>query len=133
MPARFFVDENLLPIGRALAAVRPTDVVHPGHRDLPDVPLGTPDLDWIASISQRGLVAITRDKHIRTRPAERAAVLACDARIVWLSGKQDLRMFEQLAIVINSWPSLEAAASIPGPWVKALTAPAGLRDLRIRP
>jgi hypothetical protein len=36
MVARFFVDENDLALGNALAAAH-GDVVYPGHPDLPDV------------------------------------------------------------------------------------------------
>ena len=37
MPARFFVDENDLALGKALAELH-DDVVFPGHPDLPEVP-----------------------------------------------------------------------------------------------
>jgi uncharacterized protein with PIN domain len=65
--ARFFVDENDLGLARLLAADR-SDVVYPGSHLLPDVPLGTPDDEWLEVIGQRGLVVITRDKRIRRRP-----------------------------------------------------------------
>ena len=42
-PARFFIDENDLALGRSLALAR-KDVLHPGHVRLPDVPLGMPEL-----------------------------------------------------------------------------------------
>ena len=38
VPARFFVDENDLALGRSLALAR-KDVLHPGHRRRPEVPL----------------------------------------------------------------------------------------------
>ena len=41
-PARFFVDENDLALGRSLSHAR-RDVLHPGHVRLPEVPFGTPD------------------------------------------------------------------------------------------
>lgn len=51
--ARFFVDENALPVARALAAVR-RDVVYPGHDRLPEVPLGAPDAARLEEVSTRG-------------------------------------------------------------------------------
>jgi hypothetical protein len=42
VPARFFVDENDLPLGKALDAEHGA-VVYPGHADLPEVPLGALD------------------------------------------------------------------------------------------
>lgn len=72
MPARFFVDENDLALGRLLAEEH-GDVVYPGHEDLPEVPRGTLDDDWLPVIVQRRLVVITRDRRIRYRPAEKKA------------------------------------------------------------
>ncbi len=67
MTARFFVDENDLARGRALAHLH-GDVVYPGHADLPDVPRKALDDDWLPVIGERRLVVITRDKKIRYRP-----------------------------------------------------------------
>jgi hypothetical protein len=36
---RFFVDESILGVGKALAIAR-TDVIHTGHPLIPEVPLG---------------------------------------------------------------------------------------------
>lgn len=115
------MDENLLPVGRALAVVR-RDVVHPGHRLLPEVPTGTDDVDWVAIVGGHGLVAITRDKHIRTRPAERLALVESGARLVCITGKANLDMFQRLDAVVRAWPLIEAAADEPGPWVKGLAS-----------
>lgn len=60
MAARFFVDENDLGLGRALG-VRHEGVVYPGHADLPDVPRGTIDDDWLRFVGDLRLVVITRD------------------------------------------------------------------------
>jgi hypothetical protein len=39
---RFFVDENDIALGKALATTNP-EVVYPGHPDLPEVPRGSLD------------------------------------------------------------------------------------------
>ncbi len=48
---RFFVDETSLGLGKMLAIARP-DVVHPGHRNLPSIPTGTLDIDWMPVVSR---------------------------------------------------------------------------------
>lgn len=121
MEPRFFVDENLLPVGRALAVVR-RDVVYPGHPQFLEVPTGTDDVDWVRVVGERELIAITRDKHIRTRPAERQALVQSGARLVCLTGKANLDMFERLDTVVRAWPLIESAADEPGPWVKGLSS-----------
>ena len=78
--ARFFVDETDLGVGRMLAKTR-TDVLHPGHPNLPSVPFGTPDADWLPIIGKMGLVVLTRDKKIRTRPAEANRLIAAGVRV----------------------------------------------------
>jgi len=71
VPARFFIDENDLALGKSLAAE--LDVVYPGHPDLPEVPRGSLDDQWLPVIGDDGLVVITRDRKIRYRPAEKLA------------------------------------------------------------
>lgn len=74
MPARpglvYFTDENTLGLGKLLRRNGRDDVVYPGHEGLPAVPLGTPDLEWMPVIAELDLVVVTRDRRIRTRPAE---------------------------------------------------------------
>jgi len=69
--ARFFVDENDLALGKALAELH-GNVVFPGHPDLPDVPRRSLDDEWLAVVGAQALVVITRGKRIRYRPVERA-------------------------------------------------------------
>jgi len=68
--ARFFVDENDLALGKALAETH-DDIVYPGHPYLPEVPRGSLDDDWLPIIGRKSLVVITRDQHIRYRPVEK--------------------------------------------------------------
>lgn len=51
MNARFFVDENDLALGKALAATH-AGVVFPGHPDLPEISRRTPDDVWLPVIGQ---------------------------------------------------------------------------------
>ena len=96
-PARFFVDENDLALGRSLALAR-KDVLHPGHVRLPEVPLGNPDAVWLPIVGGLGLVVITRDKKIRSRPAEAALVVAAGVRGFVLTSAGDLSTWETLSL-----------------------------------
>jgi len=59
---RYFTDENTLGLGKLLRRSGRDDVPYPGHEDFPEVSLGTPDLDWMPLVAQRGLVVVTRDR-----------------------------------------------------------------------
>lgn len=131
-PARFFVDENDLALGRSLAHAR-RDVLHPGHVRLPEVPFGTPDAVWLPIIGGLGLVVITRDKKIRSRPAEAELVIAAGVRGFVLTSAGDLSTWATLSVLVHQWDALERhlAGHPGGPWLAALTSQ-GVRPLRIR-
>lgn len=86
MAARFFVDENDLGLGRALGELH-DGVVFPGHADLPEVPRGAVDDDWLRVVGAGRLVVITRDRRMRYRPVERAMWVAHGVRGFILTGK----------------------------------------------
>ncbi len=131
-PARFFVDENDLALGRSLAHAR-RDVLHPGHVRLPEVPFGTPDAVWLPIIGGLGLVVITRDKKIRSRPAEAELVIAAGVRGFVLTSAGDLSTWDTLSVLVRQWDALERHLTEHpgGPWLAALTSQ-GVRPLRIR-
>lgn len=64
MVATFFVDENDLALGKALAELY-GNVVFPGHPDLPGVPRQSVDDEWLEVVGTKRLVVITRDQRIR--------------------------------------------------------------------
>jgi hypothetical protein len=92
--------------------------VYPGHEDLPEVQLETPDLNWMPEVANRGLIALTRDRRIRTRPAELRIYVEHGIRSVWLGTKKDLGPHEQLALFLKHEARLNArspsAAPAPG-------------------
>ncbi len=87
MPARFFVDENDLALGKALAE-RHDDVVFPGHSDLPEVPRGSLDDDWLPVVGARKLVVVTRDQRIRYRRVEKQMWVEHRVRGFVLTGRK---------------------------------------------
>ncbi|GAA4313237.1 hypothetical protein [Klenkia terrae] len=124
----FFADENCLGMARCLLKEGRDDVVHPGHVLLPDVPLGCPDLEWMATIARHDLVVLTRDRRIRTRPAELTEYRSQGLRVVFLAGKTDRRPSEQAALFLRHETRLrrEMVKRGPGPWALTMSE----RDLR---
>jgi hypothetical protein len=129
MAARFFVDENDLALGKALAAVH-DGAVYPGHVELPEVPHQTPDDAWLPVIGARGLVVITRDKRIRYRPVERRAWLTHGVRGFVLTGTGSQSTAVSVAILDRHWQTMMAIvdSDIEGPWMQAVTT-GGLRPI----
>jgi hypothetical protein len=131
--AVYFTDENTLGLGKLLQREGRDDVVYPGHPELPQVPLGTPDVDWMRVIARRKLVVITRDRRIRTRPAELAVYSELGIRSVWIGTKRDLGPRDQLDLFLRHEERLrrEIIKRGPGPWALAMST-AGLRPLGLR-
>jgi hypothetical protein len=131
--SQYFIDENLLPIGRALALVR-ADVLHPGHPAIPQISLGTKDPVWIPIVGHDdlNLVVITRDDHIRRKSAEAALCREHRVRLVVMTGKKSLTMWDNLVLLIRQWDKLEKEVGRLGPgyWAQSLTS-AGVRDLNL--
>lgn len=65
----YSTDEKTLVLGKLLRRSGRADVLYPGHDNLPDVPVGTPDLEWMPTLAKLDLVLVTRDRRIRTRRA----------------------------------------------------------------
>lgn len=122
MSARFFVDENDLALGKALEAVH-GDVVYPGHPDLPSVPRGSLDDDWLPVIGQQGLVVITRDQKIRYRVVEKQMWLDHRVRGFVLTGRKSQSTAASLALLAKRWTDITALveARLDGPWMYGVT------------
>jgi hypothetical protein len=131
--ATYFADENALGLGKLLRRSGRDDVLYPGHEHLPEVPLGTPDVDWMRVIATRDLVVLTRDRRIRTRPAELTQYTELGIRSVWIGAKQDLGPREQLTLFLQYEKRLqrEIIKRGSGPWALAMST-AGIRPLIIR-
>jgi hypothetical protein len=66
-----------------------------------------PDERWIAEVTSEGLVILTKDTHIRSRPAERTVFEAAGARAFVLATRGATRL-ENLRAVLIAWPRMEA-------------------------
>lgn len=79
---RFYVDEDVLGLGLALAWSR-QDTVVCGIEPLPDdLARGTPDPTWIPVVAARGWIAITGNARIRTHPEESRLAVEAGLRVV---------------------------------------------------
>ena len=98
-----FVDENLLPVGRALDEVGAA--LYPGHPKIPELPRGTADTAIFDAIGARGrnLVLVTRDNRIRRRADELSHFQRAEVRAVILTGKHDLNPREYLLLILSNW------------------------------
>ena len=122
MPPRYFVDENDLRLGKALAAIH-SDVVYPGHPDLPSVPRGSLDDEWLPVIGEGRLVVITRDRRIRYRLVEKQIWIDYRVRGFVLTGRKSQSTDESLAVLATHWSDISALvdARPDGPWMYGVT------------
>lgn len=130
----YFTDENTLGLGKLLRRDGRNDVVYPGHEQFPEVPRGAADLDWLPIVGARGLIVISRERRIRSRPAELRAYLEHGVRSVWIGAKQDMGPQQQRDVFLQYEERLkrEIIKRGPGPWALALS-PTGIRPLHLRP
>lgn len=119
---RFYVDESAVGLGKTLCAAR-KDTIHVGHPLIPECPYSTDDVDWMAAVAARDLIAIVRDKKIRTRPLEIERFRAVGLRVFWLGGKRDLSTWGYLELMVRHWSKMERhiAAEGSGPWGYVIT------------
>ncbi|WP_440716920.1 hypothetical protein [Jongsikchunia kroppenstedtii] len=110
------VDENLARFGRAMTLLR-KDTACFGRDPVADIlPLGISDSDWIPIVGNRGWVAITSDRRIRTRPAEALLAVEHQLRVIHLHGIGNTLPWDQMVRFASRWNSIEnALADTSGP------------------
>lgn len=98
-----FIDRSIpKSVAQALKSVR-SDVIW-----LEDVfPHDTPDPTWLAEAGQKGWLVITRDKKIRTRPGERAAIAAAGVGCFVLTQKKDPTKWEYVKLLALTMDEME--------------------------
>lgn len=83
-PFVLFLDRNL---GNHVIATALLDAGHLVEIHDDHLPKDAPDEDWIRLCSKKGWVAVTKDKNIRYRTAELAAVVKYEARVFVVRAK----------------------------------------------
>jgi hypothetical protein len=95
---------------------------------------GCADSVWMAHIAATGLIAVTRDRRINRNRAERELIRSAGLKVVWLTGRSDMRPSEQAASVPR-----EGVGRVcdygedlgEGPWGLGLSAKGRLRVIRL--
>lgn len=129
---RFYVDENLAALGLGLIRLRPDFVVasHPPIDDL----LPRDDLEWIPAIAARGWIAITNDRHIRTRPLESQAAIDTKLRCVHLAPRErNATRWHFAQLLFHHWDTVEALCPRSGPIWLQLTGGSAPRERPYEP
>jgi len=119
---RFYFDESLLGVGKAVAIAR-RDTVHAGHPLIvEDFPLGILDTAWLPRVGRMDWIVVLRDRRIRTKPAELLAFRRHGVRVFWVAGKKDLSVWDTLVRLVNRWPDIERIVAVRGrgPWFMAI-------------
>jgi hypothetical protein len=123
---RFYVDADILGLGKVLAGLR-NDVTYPGDpgalihkRQRPACPVSTPDVldtDWIPVVASRGWLIITRDNNIIANRAEIQAVRENGAKMVALNQQDARNVWGQLEVFMTRWRDIENLVADPGPFI----------------
>jgi hypothetical protein len=130
----YFADENAIGLAKILICEHErSDVIHPGHSLIEDVPRGTADLTWMPIVGKNGWIVLTRDRRIRTRPAEQLAYWEHGLRSVWIGGKQDHTSRELAEIFLQHEDRLQRLIIKlgAGPWALTMSR-SGIRPLHLR-
>ena len=119
-----FLDRNLgkhVIADRLRAEGMPVEV-HDDH-----LPSDAPDEDWLAHVGRKGWVALTKDKNIRYRTAELAAIRKHGARVVVIRAK-NATAADVAEMVVKGRRRIARFAPKPsGPLVAALYANGAVR------
>lgn len=92
----FYFDECLLGAARRLHE-QGFEVLCPGHAEVPNLPLGSTDPEWMTEVARLDLIAVTRDRRINKKSSERVIVRERGLRVIWFSGRKDMSPSDQAA------------------------------------
>lgn len=85
-------------------------------------------------MGERGLLLVTKDKKMRTRPEELAAAHEHRAKLVVFMDKTEPSSRDALRVFLNRWDKVSRAASRAeaGPWAMSITEHGGPDRLNLR-
>lgn len=129
---RFFADETDLLLAKRLESQHPGEVVYPGHPELPQVPRQSLDETWLPVAGSKGLVIVTRDKRIRSKPVERQLWIDHKLRGFVLTGRKSQDTKQSLEVLETNWNKIQQIIEQrpTGPWMYAVTS-GGLREIQL--
>ncbi|WP_425466459.1 hypothetical protein [Prauserella muralis] len=109
------------------------DVVTGSHKPVADL-IPRKDEEWIPAVARYGWVAITNDRHIRTRFYEAAAALKSGLRCVRLRPPgRDANRWDFVRLLAAHWEAVEHLCSAQGPsgWKSPSCGPAAWTISRV--
>lgn len=118
----FYFDECLLGAAKRLEQAE-FEVLHPGHPDIPNLPLGSTDPEWMTEVARLGLIGVTRDRRINKKPSEKTIVRECGLKVIWFSGRKDMSPSDQAVLFLRHLARIRRMAVKlgTGPWGLGLT------------
>lgn len=111
MTERFFFDASLAGVARILAVDHP-EITYPGN-GIWQLPQDAPDEDWLEVVGRNGWCAIIRDKRIRRRPSENAALERFRVRVVNVAVRRNLTSSGYVDLLERNWARLEKVLAEP--------------------
>ena len=110
-PVRIFFDASLIGPAKELA---PDDarIVYPGHQAWP---FDQDDADeaWLPHVGGDNWLTIMRDRKVRFRPAEKAALIEYQVRAVNVATITNLTVAETVVLLRENWEAIEATLASP--------------------
>lgn len=92
MDIRYYVDEDTIGLAKILAPLRHdlTFAGDPGGRGRPPSPVaaGTKDPAWLPVIGALGWLVVTRDRGLREKPAELAAIVQHGVKVATITSRE---------------------------------------------
>lgn len=125
----FYLDASIpIAVRTAVAGVR-DDVLYAGGPDAPAE--STKDPIWLQQAGAGDWVVVMRDKHIRTRPGERQALVDAGVRAFCMTDSGNATRWQVLELLVTRWQRIQqTAANVPGPYIYAVTR-SGVTRLKV--
>lgn len=96
----------------------------------PEFPHDTPDEVWLAEAGARGWIVVTRDRRIRTRPAEREAIVRNGVGAFVLLQRRPMSAADVLDVVVANLGAMERCdRETPRPYIFSVSRAAGIRRI----
>ena len=111
MTARLFFDASLAGVAQMMAANHP-EITYPAN-GVWELPQSAKDEEWLEAVGRNGWCAIIRDKKIRSRPEERAAMERFRAKVVNVAVRRNLTSSEYVDLLERHWDGLEKVLAEP--------------------
>ena len=118
-PPTFYVDETYGP--GLVGLLREMNLHAVTYRDVLDIDTGDPDIAWIPKVANRQWIAVTHDKKLRTRQAERQAIQSARLRLVVIATRNPTEDEAAHVIGEHSKSVLALAHYMPPPFIISLT------------